>query len=108
MESGGGVKPSKCTKACVQKQCFAGITLSLSFQSLSTQPLSAIRNMIVHVFCWGVGVGGGVGGLSNQEGGRRSKAQMGAKQGQRNRCPQFHLSVQATPTLAAILHFSSK
>lgn len=67
MESGGGVKPSKCTKACVQKQCSAGITLSLSFQSLSTQPLSAIRNMIVHVFCWGVGVGLGLGGLSNQE-----------------------------------------
>lgn len=41
-------------------------------------------------------------------GGGGSKAQMGAKRGQGNRCPQFHLSVQATPTLAAILHFSSK
>lgn len=87
----GGVRvtvPSNCREAPVQEvHCWYFIQPPFPDTELSTASDSASRNMIFHVF------GGRLNfSLPATKRGRHCKADQSAKWGQRNRCPQFHLS----------------
>lgn len=87
-----------------KKQGSAGILLSLSFQSLSTQPLSAIRNMIVHVF-GGSGVCPPLPPASATKRGRHSKSSDGCKARTEKQVPTISPVCSATPHASSYITF---